>query len=186
MSTGKPSFSSTKGRVLAAMPVLTDPNFFQALVFMAEHDDKGALGFVLNRPLQKTLADVARGPELSDALGGIPLHYGGPVQPDRLMLVLFQSGQADGAIECRLGLTLEQLEAHLGEGRSWVRAFQGYSGWGVSQLDRELREGAWKVCPPDATLFSEHLAGGLWPFFISGDHRWKALLPHLPRETERN
>jgi putative transcriptional regulator len=186
MSPGGPAFSSAAGRVLAAMPALTDPNFHQVLVFVAEHDDKGALGFVLNRPLHKKLAEVARGPAVSDALGQAPVYYGGPVQSDRILLVLYQAARKGGGIRCRPGLPLEQLEAHMDDGASWVRAYSGYAGWGVGQLDRELREGAWKVCDADATLFEERLVGGLWPFFISGDARWKSLIPHLPRESDSN
>ncbi len=186
MTPGGPSFSSVAGRVLAAMPALTDPNFHQVLVFVAEHDDKGALGFVLNRPLQKKLCEVTRGPALGEVLGQVPVYFGGPVQTEHILLALYQADPDGRHVRCRLGLPVEQLEAHVGEAHSWVRAYGGYSGWGVGQLDRELREGAWKVCDPDVTLFAEYLVGGLWPFFISGDARWKSLLPHLPRESESN
>lgn len=174
------------GRVLAAMPTLEDPNFYQTLVFVAEHDADGALGFVVNRPLDKALGEVVQGADLADELGAIPVYAGGPVQRERMALALFMPGEKRGSWMCRLGLPLEQLEAHLRDKRACVRAFAGYAGWAAGQLDREIAHGSWKVCRPDATLFKTHLVAGLWPFFISGDVRWKSLLPHLPRETERN
>lgn len=177
---------SLAGRVLAAMPTLQDPNFYQTLVFVADHGPEGALGFILNRPLDKKLGDVARGPVLTPELSAIPVQAGGPVQPDRLVLALFRQGSGPARIACRLNLPLEQLEAHLSESKAWVRAFAGYAGWGEGQLDREIKDGAWKICRPDPTLFTLRFARGLWPFYISGDNRWKALLPHLPPESERN
>lgn len=182
-SVGKPK--RMKGRLLAAMPALQDPNFFQTLVYVAEHDAKGALGFVLNRPLGNLLGDVASVPGLPDAVARVPVFYGGPVQRAQIVLALFEPAGKSG-IACRLNLPVEQIEAHLAQQNAWGRAFAGYAGWGEGQLDRELREGAWKVCRAEASLFEDHLVRGLWPFFISGDQRWKLVEAFLPRDPASN
>lgn len=178
--------ASLVGRVLAAMPTLEDPNFMQTLVFVAEHHADGALGFVMNRPAEKSLRDLVPDAGLSGDLGSVPVFSGGPVQGDRVVVAAFAREGRPGRWLCRLGLPMEQLEAHLRDGRSQVRAFVGYAGWSAGQLDREVVQGSWKICRPDDTLFQPHLVPGLWPFYISGDARWRALLPHLPRESGRN
>ncbi|HEY8240237.1 MAG TPA: YqgE/AlgH family protein, partial [Kiritimatiellia bacterium] len=127
--------ASCKNRLLAATTHLADPNFAQTLVYVAEHTPEGALGFVMNRPIQKTLGEVAESVELPKKLAGLQVHYGGPVQQRQLLLVVFEPGKKNQPVQCRLGLPQEQVEAHLETGKGWVRAFAGYSGWGEGQLE---------------------------------------------------
>src|SRR5467141_4188538 len=93
---------SLTGAVLAAAPELLDPNFHQTLVFIAEHGAKGALGFVMNRPLDKKLGEVSASPDLPDALRDIPVFQGGPVKPTGLLLARFQRGQSDEELRCEI------------------------------------------------------------------------------------
>lgn len=178
------SFTSLSGRVLAAAPELLDPNFHQSLIWVAEHSEDEALGFILNRPIDKTLGEVAGGPGLTDALRQIPLGFGGPVRPDQLALVLFQGGPAGW--HCTWGLPPEKLETHLADPQCRVRAFLGYAGWGEGQLDRELREGAWRVLEPDPAMLDPTWARGLWSLLVAGDQRWKILRSYLPRDAQSN
>jgi len=144
------------------------------------------MGLVLNRPLGRKLGELLTGHELPEPLAAMPLFYGGPVGTDRLVLALFIEGKAKGSITCSLGLPIEQIEAHVEAERGWVRAFAGYSGWGEGQLERELKEKAWKICKPDETLFADHLVPGLWPFFLGRDQRWRKLIPVLPKDSSLN
>lgn len=178
------TFNGLAGRVLLAAPELVDPNFNQTLVWVAEHSEEGALGFILNRPIEKTLGEVAGGPGLTDVLRSVPLGFGGPVQPGQLALVVFV--QQAGAWMCRWGLPPEQLESFQADAAARVRAYLGYAGWGEGQLDREMRDGAWKVVPAEAVMLEPRLARGLWPLLVHGDDRWRALQKHLPRDEGRN
>src|SRR5665213_2061714 len=74
---------SLRGKLLIAPPTLVDPNFTRTVVLVAAHDDNGALGLVLNRPLDTPLAEIS---PVLDALAepGSMLHSGGPVAPDEL------------------------------------------------------------------------------------------------------
>jgi putative transcriptional regulator len=178
--------TSCKGRILAATPHLTDPNFAQTLVYIAEHTEEGALGFVMNRPVGKTIAEVTLATTLPKKLGDVRVLQGGPVQQRQLMLVVFEPGTKREPLQCRPGLPQEQIEAHLESGKGWVRAFAGYSGWQEGQLENELKEKAWKIFPADQVLFRDHILTGLWGAYMSGDDRWRKLLDKLPVDPDAN
>ncbi len=174
------------GRVLAANPGLMDPNFMQTLVFVAEHNEQGAFGLVMNRPTGKKVGEIAKIPGASDEIQDVGVLIGGPVHPDNLLVALFFKGSSDQDIECKLDAPLEEAIAVLRSGDGWVRAFSGYAGWGEGQLDGELEQDAWKVCPVDPILFVEKYAGGLWSIFVNGDQRWRILLDYLPDDPSAN
>ena len=89
---------SLQGRLLIATPTLGDPNFAGSVVLIAEHDEQGAMGLVLNRPLAVTVADAV--PMLSGFVSAAePVHQGGPVQPEAVMaLGDFVDGNRSAAI----------------------------------------------------------------------------------------
>jgi len=178
--------ASLAGQVLVAAPELVDPNFVQSIIFLAQHDAQGALGFILNRPSGKVLKDMAVEDGLPERLEGIPVAHGGPVQTEQLAVVVYAPGLQPGSMVCLLGLQAEQLEAHAEATGHFVRAYYGYAGWARGQLEAELDEKAWVVRPPDATLFDERLVRGLWPFLLHDDQRWRSLLPHLPGDAGSN
>ncbi len=180
------SDGSLAGMVLAAQAHLLDPHFRQTLVFMVEHDTNGALGLVMNRPLGRTFAEVARHPDLAKRIGGVPVFMGGPVKPDRLVMAMFKPGRADHAVQCALTTGLDELGRFMKRKTGCVRAFAGYSAWSAGQLESELAEGTWKVCPFSRHLLDERLAPGLWPFYVTGDTRWHKLLDHMPEHPELN
>ena len=76
---------SLRGKLLIAPPTLVDPNFARTVVLVAAHDENGALGLILNRPLETPLAEIS--PALTSlADRGSMLHSGGPVAPARRAL----------------------------------------------------------------------------------------------------
>ncbi|HMP72355.1 MAG TPA: YqgE/AlgH family protein [Kiritimatiellia bacterium] len=168
------------GYVLAASPSLTDENFSHSLVLMVEHDRLGAVGLVMNRPVGRALHEVTTGPFVDGVKGTIPVLFGGPVQSGHVLIALFEGQEDDSRIRCTLGITPELAQAHLDGGPGWVRAFVGYAGWGAGQLDRELGEGAWKVCTPHPVIFRHHFAGTLWSAFAGEDQRWRRFVDRLP------
>ncbi len=172
--------------MLAASPELIDPNFHQSLVYIVDHNEEGALGLVMTRPTGNSLGAQASGPEMSERLAGVPLYHGGPVQPGNILLAVFIPAAAGRPMTCEVGLGVDQVEAHLAAGTAVVIAFSGYAGWSSGQLEQEVREGAWKVSNPENALLDARLAPGMWTFFISGDRRWRPLIPHLPDHPEWN
>lgn len=177
---------SLRGRFLIARPGLTDPHFAQSIVFLAEHNEEGALGFILNRPLRATLADCAVEIDILPSFDRIPMLHGGPVGGKRIAVVVFTLTPKQRRLRALYGLSARHLDAWLDRPDTWVRGFLGCAGWDAGQLEREIREDSWLVLPADPAALHPRLASGLWPFLISGDNRWRALIDYLPEETDRN
>jgi len=136
---------------LIAMPNMVDPYFAKSLTYICEHNDQGALGVVVNRPIDLSLQalferiNLNLGPrELHD----VPVYFGGPVQTDRGFVLHKPLGQWHATLNVRgqLGLTTSKdiLEA-LGEGGgpNKMLVTLGYSGWAAGQLEHELGQNAW-------------------------------------------
>jgi putative transcriptional regulator len=147
---------------LIAMPNMADPNFSRTLTYICEHNDQGALGLVVNRPIDMTLQALferlslsLRAHELSDA----PIYFGGPVQTDRGFVLHEPAGNWQSTLRVReeIGLTTSKdiLEAvGRGEGPSRLLVTLGYAGWSPGQLEHELSQNAWlTVEARDAILF---------------------------------
>jgi len=145
---------------LIAMPAMADPHFAHTLTFVCEHNDDGALGIVVNRPIEMTLSALFDQieVELPDmALGRAPVLYGGPVQMDRGFVLHRPLGnwQSTLAVSDDLGLTTSKdvLEALArGEGPRDVLVSLGYAGWSAGQLEQELAQNAWLTVDADADV----------------------------------
>jgi putative transcriptional regulator len=148
---------------LVAMPSLADPNFGGSVVFVAEHTPNGALGLVVNRPMELTLATLFERIELElyDAqLGATPVHFGGPVQTDRGFVLHVPVGNWSSTVSIgeQVGLTSSKdvLEAVArGEGPRRLLVTLGYSGWGPGQLEDELARNAWLCVAADPSVIFE-------------------------------
>jgi putative transcriptional regulator len=150
---------SLSGRLLAATPLLGDPNFRRTVVLIVEDDkQEGTLGVVLNRPTEVHLDQVLEA--WTELVTGPPVVFrGGPISPNSaLALGLTSSGDEpvgwrslDGSpLMSRLGLVdLGAPPELLAGGIASMRVFAGYAGWGVGQLRDEIAEGAWYVLTGD-------------------------------------
>lgn len=175
------------GKVLAAAPDLLDPNFRESLVFMAQHDEEGAFGLILNRPTGKRLGDVLDASHTSPEVADLPLMLGGPVSPKSVLVAVFEKGPSSaGIIHCRITGADEDVAALIQKEETWVRAFAGYSGWGGGQLEGELMHDSWKICAASSALFNEQLLEGLWKLYVDDDNPWLSLLPYLPQDPSKN
>jgi putative transcriptional regulator len=136
---------------LIAMPNMADPYFARSLTYLCEHNDQGALGIVVNRPIDMTLAALFERLELKapkNGLANAPVYFGGPVQTDRGFVLHQPVGQwqATLAVRDRLGLTTSRdiLEAvQNGTGPERIIVSLGYSGWSAGQLENEIKQNAW-------------------------------------------
>ena len=136
---------------LIAMPNMVDPFFARTLTYLCEHNDQGALGLVVNRPIDLTLQALferlslaLRQREIADA----PVYYGGPVQTDRGFVLHAPPGDWQSTLRVReaIGLTTSKdiLEAvGRGEGPQRMMVTLGYAGWSAGQLEHELSQNAW-------------------------------------------
>jgi putative transcriptional regulator len=120
------------GRLLVALPALTDPNFHRTVVHVLEHDaESGALGVIINRPSWLEVSEHL--PDLAQAVlpPGV-VFIGGPVQREIALTVVRDDRGFPTLIEAP-------------ETSQPCRVFSGYAGWGVGQLEAEITEGSWQV-----------------------------------------
>jgi len=147
---------------LIAMPNMADPYFSRTLTFVCEHNDQGALGIVVNRPIDMTLQALFErlslpmgNTEMADA----PIYFGGPVQTDRGFVLHAPAGNWQSTLRVRdaIGLTTSKdiLGAvGRGEGPGRMLVSLGYAGWIAGQLEHELSQNAWlTVEARDAIIF---------------------------------
>jgi putative transcriptional regulator len=174
---------SLRGQLLIAAPALQD-YFRRSVVLVLEHNEEGAMGLVLNRPTETTVAEAL--PELSDladlADDGL-VHAGGPVQPQAVLILgdFDDPAQAGTPVVHNLGLLdPEQPEPELRR----ARVFAGYAGWAPGQLDAELDEEAWITA--EATPDDPFLDGDLWPEVLQRKGGGFALLSTMPEDPSLN
>ncbi len=150
-----------EGQFLISETELMDPNFMQTVVYLVEHNENGALGFVVNRRSETNLNELL--PDFVDQPAGeIEVYVGGPVE--QMYLFTLHSGlpanrTSDAASSVLDGVILEpdfsvikefllnewpELPA---EDRPEIRFYAGYAGWAPGQLEEEIDHKAWVVIP---------------------------------------
>ncbi len=142
---------------LIAMPNMTDPNFAGTLTYICDHGEQGALGVVINRPIDLSMERLFEqiGIELADErLKELPVYYGGPVQMERGFVLHSPVGEWGSTltVNARVGLTTSKdiLEATgRCEGPEEIMVTLGYAGWAPGQLEEEIKQNAWLTVPAD-------------------------------------
>lgn len=140
---------------LIAMPSMVDPNFSKTLTYIVEHNEQGALGLVVNRPIDlrlDALFEQISIPLADDDYSGMAVHFGGPVQIDRGFVLHRPVGswQSTLAVNSEIGLTTSKdiLQALSdGKGPQRLLVTLGYSGWAPGQIEYELAQNAWLTVP---------------------------------------
>lgn len=145
---------------LIAMPSMHDPIFGGSVVYLCEHNDRGALGMVINKPTQLTvdglLARLNLKPEI-DALTDKPVMFGGPVQDDRGFVLHSPAGEFLSMLkvtdEIAFTTSRDVLEAAAaGQGPQRLLVGIGYSGWGAGQLEDEISRNGWLTVAADPNV----------------------------------
>ncbi len=140
---------------LIAMPAMQEGFFAGTLIYICEHDENGALGVVVNRPISLTLSDMFKQIDITlhqSELASMPVHLGGPVQVERGFVLhdTSQDWQSTLRINDALALTTSRdiLEAIAeGVGPDNLLVTLGYSGWEPGQLEHEINENTWLTVP---------------------------------------
>lgn len=145
---------------LIAMPAMEDPNFARTVAFVAEHGEDGALGVIINRPIDMTIKGLFERVEIPfehTELGERPVYFGGPVQTDRGFVLHRPAGgwQSSLKVGSDIALTSSKdiLLALSAEGKPEDLLISlGYSGWSAGQLEDELAQNAWLSVPADPRI----------------------------------
>jgi putative transcriptional regulator len=142
---------SLRGQLLIASPKIVDPNFRRVVVYMAEHTEEGAMGLVLNRPAETTVAEAVPDLDWLAGDGDAGVWVGGPVSPASVIVLAEFEDPASAAliVEGDLGFVPAEIEDRDAFAASVRRArvFAGHSGWGPGQLEAELEEDSWITEP---------------------------------------
>lgn len=178
---------SLRGHLLVSGPGLWDPNFRRTVVLIGHHDDEGAVGVVLNQPLDATVEEAA--PPLSPLVpSGETLFRGGPVQPEAaIVLADFEDPDRAGVLALdSIGFLPEESDTDSLGGLRRARVFAGYAGWGAGQLEAEMAEDSWhatRALPGDIFTDSPE---GLWATAVGRLGPDFRLLTTMPLDPTRN
>ena len=156
--------NSLQGHLLIASPNLRDPNFFKSVVLLVQHNEQGALGVILNRPLETTIQDAW--PEVSvlpcNAEGA--LHQGGPC-PGPLMVIHTDPtvSQMEVCGGVYFNTDKDSIEHLVTQCAGPLRFFVNYAGWGPGQLEGEIEAGGWVATPAARDQIFRDGDDDLWP-----------------------
>jgi putative transcriptional regulator len=165
-----PEDISLAGQLLIASPENGDPRFDRTVVLLVRHNRSGALGIIINRPIEeRPLASLmeAIGEQATGVEGRVLLFAGGPVEPEIgfiLHSVDYHRAETLG-IDGHLAMTstheiLSDIAHKKGPAKTLI-AF-GYSGWGPGQLESELAQHAWFTAPADPRLIFDEDREKVW------------------------
>ena len=159
-----------KGKFLVAGRHLNDPNFAETVVLLLGYDQQGALGVIINRPTQVSLADV-----LSETLQPRPqtdmVYIGGPVGRSGMLLLLQSATQPDETQhvfgDVYFSGSLAVLQQMIEKKDRSFRVYAGHAGWAPGQLDNEVARGDWHVVNADVARIFRTPAEKVWPELIA-------------------
>ena len=178
---------SLRGQLLIAGPNLWDPNFRRAVLLIGHHDEEGAVGVILNRAADVTVAEAV--PPLRALVpADEPLFLGGPVQPQAVVVVAdFEDPSvADILALDSIGFLPPETGPAVQDAIRRARVYAGYAGWGPGQLEVEMGEGSWFLEPalPSDVFASE--PARLWQDVLRRKGPTFDLLRSMPVDPSMN
>ena len=180
---------ATQGKLLISEPFLFDPNFKRTVVLLAEHNEEGSVGFILNRPIEVSVAE---------ALDDFPdfdsnLFFGGPVGQNNLFYIHTLGDKLTGSKEIIKGIfwggDFEHLKLMIDAGQvdpKQIQFFAGYSGWAPEQLDRELKEKSWIVADTRAEQVMKGRNKEFWSEVLKDLGNKFAIMANFPEDPSLN
>ena len=173
---------SFAGSLLVAHPNMADPNFRRTVLLISAHDpEDGALGIIINRPLQKRVADIVTETP-PDRLADVPVFFGGPVNNNQLILAAFEWRKGEGL---KLNQNLAMDEA-IEKDTSSIYAFVGYAGWSAGQLEAEMKQRAWILQQPSRSNLNPERLPQLWFDIMRCLGPWYKMLAAAPDDPSLN
>lgn len=142
------------------MPSLKDPNFERSVIYICEHHEQGSVGLIVNRPMKFTRSIVFEQLHIepvSMEQSHMPLMFGGPIQPERGFVIHKQLGGWRSSLFLQDEVTVTTSNDIIraiaeDKGPKDVLITLGYAGWVEHQLEREILENTWLVCPYNSDI----------------------------------
>jgi len=178
-----------RGKILISEPFLADYFFKRSVVLLAEHNEEGSFGVIVNKPVKARFNEVVKDfPEFDTQL-----YLGGPVQGDSLFFIHTLGDQIPDSAEITRGIywggdiesVREMITLNLLD-ESNIRFYVGYSGWAANQLDEELKSNSWVVTNINRKQLFESKSKSLWPRLLNklgGDYAYWPNFPDSPTDN---
>src|SRR5213594_4351067 len=182
----EPSSGSLAGSLLVAHPNMLDPNFRRTVLFISAHDpNEGALGVIINRPLDRQVADLVT--ETPPAgLADVPVFLGGPVGKNQLMFAAFEWQKGQG-LKLNHDIAFQETSDVAGQNAPVaICAFVGYAGWGAGQLESEMKQKAWLLQKASPSALKLDRLPNLWFEIMRGLGPWYKMLAAAPDDPSLN
>ncbi len=156
--------------LLISMPALNDPNFHQTVSLICQHDERGALGVIINRLSDHCMGDIYdqlkvdySNPVYADR----PVYHGGPVHPELGLVLHKAAGEWESTLKIGLKLALTSSRDIIdamatGNAPQLCNFTLGYAGWGPGQLEKELQENTWLNVAVDNAIIFETPVENRW------------------------
>ena len=175
-----------KGKILISEPFLMDYYFKRSVVLLAEHNQEGSFGLIINKPVDLLLSEVIKDFPMFDA----PVYLGGPVKTDSLYFIHTLGDIIDDSLEITEGLywggDIDIVKELITIGKisdENIKFFVGYSGWVPKQLDAELTKNSWLVANIKASQVMQSNTEELWNSSVKklgGDYTYWINFPSDP------
>ncbi|TVZ37230.1 putative transcriptional regulator [Alteromonadaceae bacterium 2753L.S.0a.02] len=150
---------SLRDHFLIAMPSLTDPIFSRSVTYVCDHSEQGAMGIVINQPLDLKLGDVFQQLSIDhdDKLIDRPVLAGGPVNMQRGFVLHRDTGSWDSTLRITAEISLtasRDIVSAIANDKGPKSALfaLGYAGWSSGQLEGEIANNSWLVIPADTSI----------------------------------
>jgi len=168
---------------LIAMPTLTDPYFTQAVAYICEHNENGAIGIIINHPLELNLAEVFKQMDINgddSDIATLPVLCGGPIHPERGFVIHTPGGTWRSSLDMNSEISVTTSRDILqaiaeNQGPTNVIITLGYASWTAGQLEQEVINNYWITCPVNTDIL----------FKIPYVDRWQAALQIIGLDIQR-
>ena len=189
MSIPKKIIKPRPGRLLISEPSLQDFYFKQSVILLAEHNEEGSFGLIINKPITVKLNEVTKDfPEFD-----VPIYIGGPVKTDSIFFIHTLGDIVQGSLKIMDGLywggdiaVIKEMMILKQLNENDIRFFIGYSGWGSKQLDRELEEKSWVVSNTRAQEVVNVNPTKMWSRYIRSLGEDYAIWANYPQDVSLN
>ncbi|MGL4597857.1 MAG: YqgE/AlgH family protein [Bacteroidia bacterium] len=178
-----------QGRLLIAEPFMGEEHFKRAVILLAEHNEQGSIGFMLNKPIDLKLHEVIPDFSITDT----QLYFGGPVQREQLFYIHTLGNLVEDSLPIGNGLfwlgdfeRIRELIETERAGQDQVRFFVGYSGWEYKQLERELEEKTWYVTQAKKQIIFNSDSEKIWENAVRSLGKEYEMMVNFPENPSFN
>ena len=160
---------SFSNHFIISMPHMNDPIFSKSLIYICEHDNDGAMGLIINKPMiSENATDIIQQTGLAQIEPQPDIYFGGPVNLEMGLILHDANYNIEGTLTISKSVALTSnkqivLDLKNGGGPDEFRFSFGYAGWGKGQIEREIENGDWLLMPADNDFI----------FSIPNTDKWK-------------